>query len=193
MKSFVEAAVLVLCHTLEGVDSLVFNKRTEHVEHHKGQICFPGGMRDRKDATLWETALRETHEELGLEPERVTFIRELEKRPTPTGFIVTPFLGVVEGPVVWKPNAREIDEIFSVPLSHFSDPSCVRFETHEWEGREHLMPFYSYKNHVIWGLTGKIVYDLVGNAQKNPQFQNEISLTSPYFSEMLVPRHIKSA
>jgi 8-oxo-dGTP pyrophosphatase MutT (NUDIX family) len=156
-----EAAVLVLTFKENGTDRLVFTRRTEEVLHHKGQICFPGGASDPGDESLWKTALRETHEEIGVDPSLVSLIKELKPQTTPTGFRVTPFFGSLAGPTVWRPNPREIAEIFTVPVTHLRDPRNIQFTRQVWEGREYVNPSFSYRQHVIWGVTGRILCDLL--------------------------------
>lgn len=163
---WVEAAVLIPCVRRAGEDFLILTKRTEEVLHHKGQICFPGGTRDPGDASLWETALREAHEEIGLDPASVTAVRELGKHFTPTGFRVTPFVGRVEPPVVWRPNPLEIAEIISIPLSHLSDPVNLRLLKSTYGGKEFLDPRFAYGNHVIWGMTGRVLFEFLELASR---------------------------
>ena len=158
--NWVEAAVLIPCMKRDGEDLLILTKRTEAVLHHKGQICFPGGTRDPGDASLWETALREAQEEIGLDPSRVTLVKELGRHFTPTGFRVTPFVARVEPPHVWTPNPVEIAEIFAVPFRHFSDRSTVQFHRKIWEGREFVDPHFLFEKHEIWGMTGRILCEL---------------------------------
>lgn len=158
---WVEAAILIPCVRDNGRDSLVLTKRTEEVLHHKGQICFPGGAADPKDPSLRDTALREAQEEIGLDPARVTIVRELGRHFTPTGFRVTPFVGRVEPPVVWKPNPLEITEIISIPISHLKDPVNLRILKSTYTGREFLDPHFAYGDHVIWGMTGRVLFEFL--------------------------------
>lgn len=159
-QDWIEAAVLVPCLTVDGQDHLILTKRTEDVLHHKGQICFPGGACDPGDKSLWETALRETREELGLDPARVKFLKEMPRQYTPTGFRVTPFVGRIDAPAVWSPNPVEIAAVFSVPFSHLRDPANLRLLKKVYEGREFLDPHFIYEGHEIWGMTGRILCEL---------------------------------
>ncbi len=153
-RDWKEAAVLVLRYRENGLSYLVLTRRTEEVFHHKGQICFPGGARDPRDKSLWETALRESQEEIGLDPGRVTLIRELSRQRTPSGFEVTPFLASIEEPPpLWTPNPVEIAEIFSIPLDHLRDPKNFRFVKRT--------PSFSYGHYEIWGMTGLVLCELL--------------------------------
>lgn len=159
-NDWVDAAVLIPVYRDGGEDYLVLTKRTEEVLHHKGQICFPGGTRDPEDGSLWETALRECQEEIGLDPRYVNLVRELQRQYTPTGFRVTPFIGRIAQPVVFTPNPNEIAAIFSVPFSHLQNPTNVRFLKKEWQGRVFVDPHIAFEGHEIWGMTGRILCEL---------------------------------
>ncbi|HSA60380.1 MAG TPA: CoA pyrophosphatase [bacterium] len=159
-NDWVDAAVMIPVYRRRDEDHLILTKRTEEVVHHKGQICFPGGARDPGDLTLWETALRECQEEIGLDPRRVALVRELGRQYTPTGFRVTPFIGQVEEPLVFTPNPNEIAAVFSVPFSYLSNPKNVRFLRKEWQGRVFLDPHILFEGHEIWGMTGRILCEL---------------------------------
>lgn len=155
------AAVLVLLFKENGEDHVVLTKRSEEVEHHKGQICFPGGVKDDTDSSLWHTALRETHEEIGLAPEHIKFLGELGPVITPTNFHVTPFVGMAKPPFEWHVNPREIAEIFSVPFSHLLSPQNIRFTKRQFNGLEYQDPLFTFGNHEIWGATGRILVELL--------------------------------
>ena len=161
LQEWRRAAVLVPYFKENGDAYLLFTQRTDVVEHHKGQICFPGGMRDHENETLWETALRECEEEIGLDRHRVTLIKELKPQITPTGFLVTPFVGEIQKPVEWRANPDEIASIFSVPVSHLKNPHNSRFITRTWDGVEFIEPHFSYQHHDIWGMTGRVVCDFL--------------------------------
>jgi 8-oxo-dGTP pyrophosphatase MutT (NUDIX family) len=154
---WVDAAVILPVYRKGGEDHLILTKRTEEVLHHKGQICFPGGARDPEDASLWETALRECQEEIGLDPAQVKLVRELGRQFTPTGFRVTPFIATIEPPVVFTPNPNEIAAILEVPFAHFRETKNIRIIRQNWEGRTFLDPHIVYEGHEIWGMTGRIL------------------------------------
>jgi 8-oxo-dGTP pyrophosphatase MutT (NUDIX family) len=159
---WVDAAVIVPVYRDAGQERLILTKRTEEVLHHKGQICFPGGARDPEDKSLWETALRECQEEIGLDPKQVALVREMGRQYTPTGFRVTPFVANIEPPVVFTPNPNEIATILSVPFSHFRDLSNIRIVRETWQGRVFLDPRIVYEGHEIWGMTGRILCEFFG-------------------------------
>lgn len=156
-----KAAVLVLSYEEKGEEHFVLTRRTEEVLHHKGQICFPGGALDPEDKSLWETALREGREEIGLDPSQVTLIRELASYPTPSGFLVTPFLASFSGSPAWVPNPHECAEVFGVPLSHLKEEKNRKFEKQIWNGHAFYNPHFQYGPHVIWGVTGRILCEVL--------------------------------
>jgi 8-oxo-dGTP pyrophosphatase MutT (NUDIX family) len=157
------AAVLIPIFVDRGEPYLLLTRRTETVEHHKGQISFPGGGEEPGDADLMQTALRETHEEIGLPPSSVDLWGRLDEMETVvSGFAVTPFVGSVPPPVGLRPNPNEIAEIVTAPLAVFLDPANLRTEHMLRDGRMRKVLFYDYPPHVIWGLTAHIINTLVG-------------------------------
>ena len=156
-----EAAVLVLTYHKDHDHHLVLTKRTEQVEHHKGQICFPGGVKDEKDCDLWETALRETKEELGVNPDQVTFLGKLNQVITPTEFRITPYVASLVCLLPWQPNPTEINQVFSISFSHLYNPQNFCLQKKVYSGVEYDDPLFTYGEHHIWGATGRIIVDLL--------------------------------
>ncbi|MBI2340715.1 MAG: CoA pyrophosphatase [Deltaproteobacteria bacterium] len=156
-----KAAVLVLLLREKGEDHLLFTKRSQIVLHHKGQICFPGGACDEGDSDLWATAIRETREEIGLEPSLVSSVGRLGQLATPSGYLVTPFVGRVSQSFTLKPSLSEIAEIFTAPVGHFLNPENFRHVKKQLYGIEYEDPTFIYKNHEIWGATGRILVEFL--------------------------------
>ncbi|MDR7485577.1 MAG: CoA pyrophosphatase [Armatimonadota bacterium] len=155
------AAVLVPVLAPDGVPHLLFTRRTETVEHHKGQISFPGGGEEPGDGSLLDTALRETYEELGIPPSAVEVWGRLdEAEAVVSGFAITPYVGRIPWPIDLRPNPNEIAEVVTVPLAVFLDPANLRTEEVERDGRRRPLLFYDYPPHVIWGVTARIVRSL---------------------------------
>jgi len=154
-----EAAVLILTYRENGQDYVILTKRTHDVPHHKGQIAFPGGAKNEADADLWTTALRETEEEIGLAASAITLVGELSPQLTPTGFRVTPYVAKIEVPEHWNINPREIAELFSVPLDHLRDPANLRLDTTTYQGIAYADPHFLYKDYIIWGMTGRVLFE----------------------------------
>lgn len=156
------AAVLVPIFEAAGVPHLLLTKRTEAVEHHKGQISFPGGGEEPGDADLLATALRESYEELGLAPASVDVWGRLDEIETVvSGFAITPFVGFVPPPVDLRPNPNEIQEIVTVPLATFRDPANLRIERVVRGNQSWELLHYDCGGHVVWGATARIIHDLV--------------------------------
>jgi len=163
----VRAAVLVPIVD-RGEACLVFAQRTDRVGHHAGQISFPGGRIDPEDADDLAAALREAHEEVGLEPARVEPLGLLDDTETvATQFVITPFVGVVRGPVVWQPDGEEIEKVIEVPVAALLERGCFRVERWERDGVARDVYFYDYRGDTIWGATARILkqyLDLVAPA-----------------------------
>src|SRR5450756_1521417 len=102
------AAVLIPLYVREKALWTLFTKRTEMVEHHKGQISFPGGGKHAADANLWETAVRETEEEIGVSRKSVRILGALPRLVTVTEFEVAPFVGSIPYPVTFAPRPGEV-------------------------------------------------------------------------------------
>jgi 8-oxo-dGTP pyrophosphatase MutT (NUDIX family) len=112
-----ESAVLVLLYDRGGAPHLVLTKRTDTLEHHPGQVSLPGGRLDPNDGDLATTALRETHEELGVAPASVRIVGRLPDVPTMvSGFVISPFVGVSEQPLRPVPSEHEIARVLEVPV-----------------------------------------------------------------------------
>ena len=156
-----EAAVLIPLFSRAGVPHVLFTKRTQSLRNHAGQISFPCGTRDESDATPLHTALRETHEELGIPPAAVTVLGLLEETPTVTQFRVLPFVGVIPSDFAYVANPAEIEEILEIPLSHLLRPEIHRMEKLKFEGREREVYFYDYGKYVIWGATARMLRNLL--------------------------------
>ena len=152
------AAVLVPLYEREGEYWVLFTKRTQKVEHHKGQISFPGGARDEGDRELVDTALRETFEEIGVRPEDVEILGELDRMGTFTSnFLITPFVGIIPYPYEFTIARDEIEELVEVPMSALLDEKNYREEHQVYEGRTYVASFFEYKGKVIWGATARIL------------------------------------
>lgn len=136
---------------------LLFTKRTERLNHHRGEISFPGGAADPGDPDLLHTALRESWEEVGIPPDAVELLGVLDDRYSVYNYLVTPYVGFIPGDLPLKPNAREIDKILKVPVSHLRRPEIFRAEEWRWRDGIHPVYFYRFGNDEIWGLTAAIV------------------------------------
>ncbi len=136
--------------------SVVFTERTAHLPRHAGEISFPGGMPDPGDDELQSTALRETQEEIGVDPEEVEVLGVLEPLPTfVTGILIVPFVGLLLERPAFAPNPGEIAEIIEVPLARLDAVEAQM----EWnrDGRTWIGFSYEVDGKTIWGATGRIL------------------------------------
>ncbi len=156
----IPASVLIPLVTIGGAVHLLLTKRTEFVEHHEGQISFPGGAADEGDASAEATALREAEEEIGLDASDVTLLGLLDDHRTPTGFTITPVLGYLSGLPPLRLHRAEVEEAFTVPLAKFMDPSLRRTEVMEREGRRYDVYFYDVWKEPVWGVTARFIKHL---------------------------------
>ncbi len=165
------ASVLVPLYVDAGELWTVLTKRTDDLPSHRSQIAFPGGGRELKEDP-WAAALRETNEEIGLDPKAVLRLGELDEGDTPAGFRVIPCVGAIPFPYKATPNAAEIAEIFSLPLSAFSNPKMVEERPVKINGVERLLLVYHIGNRQIWGLTARILQNLLVRLGMEPDTEN---------------------
>lgn len=153
----VPAAVLLPLFCRDGSLQLLFTKRTDRLNHHSGEICFPGGVRHGEDPDLMTTALRETWEEVGIRPEDVEVLGALDDIVSVHDYLVTPFVGVIPGSYRFTVNPEEIERLITVPVADLLRPGSYRVEDWSWKGREMPVPFFTCGEDEIWGLTASIL------------------------------------
>lgn len=154
------AAVLVPIVQHSSGLTVIFTQRTAHLKAHSGQVSFPGGRAEPRDPTPEFTALREAQEEIGLAMERVEVVARLPDYLTRTGFRVTPVVGLLEPPLVLKPDPREVEEIFEVPLAFLLDPRNHQRRTREFQGRAVGYYAMEFGGRTIWGATAGMLVNL---------------------------------
>jgi len=139
---------------------LLYTRRTQRVESHKGQVSFPGGGCDEEETTPEQTALREAQEEIGIDPASVRLLGRLTNMITITSFRVTPVVGVINWPTVFRLNEREVDRIFRIPLTWLAD-SANRWEL-PFPGRNRsVVVYHPYDGEVVWGATARMTVDFL--------------------------------
>lgn len=156
-----EAAVMVALSEGQEEYSVLLTRRAQHLRLHAGEAAFPGGKRDATDESLLATALREAEEEIALDPGAFELLCTLDQRLTRTDIKVTPFVGLIPEAVVLDPNPNEIDEVYSVPLSHFLKPEHLTMIELPYHGKLVSSPCFHYLHHEIWGVTALTLIDLV--------------------------------
>ncbi len=164
LPATVQAAVLVPLFIDQGVVHAVFTERRHDLPRHAGEISFPGGRREPDDEDLIATALRESHEEIGLPAAEVTIIGALEPAPLiASGFGVYPFVGMVPDGFRWTPSDREVASVIELPLPDVAG-GYGRREI-ERRGSTIRTDTYVVDGHTIWGATARIVTDLLERAE----------------------------
>jgi len=158
-----QAAVLIAL-TRELQPQVLLGRRGRHLKTHPGEIAFPGGKREAADASPWETALRETQEEVGVPPSEVIPLAELDPLITRTGFQVFPCIGSIAPEPALTVDPGEFDSVFMVPLQVFADPALFRLEEMTKLGTTMYVPHYQVADDNIWGVTAAMLAQLANVA-----------------------------
>lgn len=151
------AGVLAPIIEREGALHLLLTKRSSALEHHPGQIAFPGGKQGEGDADVIAAALREAHEEIGLPTGHVEVLGTMPPHETVTCFSVTPVFGFVRDTFEIRPEPGEVDEVFSVPLTHLLNPDNYLIESRRWRGSRRHYFTVPYGPYYIWGATARML------------------------------------
>lgn len=154
------AAVLVPLVWENDEWNLLYTRRTDKVESHKGQVSFPGGACDDDETTPEQTALREADEEIGLNPNDVKVLGRLANMITISHFRVTPVVGIIKWPTVFRLGEHEVARVFTIPLGWLSQPS------NRWqfqiEGRKRgVIAYHPYDGELLWGATARMTVDFL--------------------------------
>jgi 8-oxo-dGTP pyrophosphatase MutT (NUDIX family) len=162
------SAVLVPLVVHNGEVALLYTLRSNSLERHSGQVSFPGGVIERGDKSAMETALRETEEEIGISRVNVRIIGQLNPFNTSTGYIVFPFIGIINSLDSLARNAIEVDKIFCIPLKWLCDPSHSKIKDFVGiDGKNREVWFFDlYDGELLWGITAKITKDLLEEIKK---------------------------
>jgi 8-oxo-dGTP pyrophosphatase MutT (NUDIX family) len=155
------AAVLVPLIERDSGLHVLFTQRTEHLTQHAGQISFPGGGAEAADADAVATALRETQEEVGIPPALVHPFGYLDCFETISSYCVTPVVGALDAAYTTTLDAREVADVFEVPLAFFLDPANMHTRGIDWRGRRREIFEFPYGNRNIWGATAAMLLSLV--------------------------------
>ena len=150
------AAVLVALVERAAGLSVILTRRSERLRSHTGQIALPGGRRDPGE-TAWATALREAHEEIGLDPDFVSLAGLSTPYQTGSGYLITPVVGFVRDGFSLTANADEVAEIFETPFGFLMDPANHEQREGEWAGRRRRFYAMTHENRMIWGATAGIL------------------------------------
>lgn len=151
------AAVLVPLIYREDALQLILTKRASHLKHHPGQIAFPGGKIDDGDTGPEDAALREAWEEIGLPRDAAQVLGTMPPHETVTSYSVTPVLSLITREFEVQPELGEVEEVFSVPFKHVSDPAQFSQQGRIWQGRIRHYETVPYGPYYIWGATARIL------------------------------------
>lgn len=155
------AAVLVPLFLRHGKLQLILTRRAEHLPHHAGEISFPGGGVEPQDSDDWATALRETHEEIGIAPARVAYLGRLDDCYSIHNYRVSCHVGLLPSGLDFVLDPGEISELIELPLATLNNPQIYHQENWAHEGRSRPVDFYTLDSCVIWGMTGGILKQLL--------------------------------
>jgi 8-oxo-dGTP pyrophosphatase MutT (NUDIX family) len=164
----VAAGVLVPLFVAEEQFQVLFIQRTLLVKDHRGQIAFPGGVRDPEDAHLLATALRETEEEIGLAPAAVEVLGTLPPVATITGYHITPFVGLIPHPYDFNPSPQEVKRLLNLPITEFYPPERWRSGPYVFQGRTTRVCYWQNGQEVVWGATARILLNLLAHLGVHP-------------------------
>ncbi len=157
----VRAAVLCPLFIENDCIRILFIKRSQMVRAHRGEISFPGGVKESKDPSLVQTCLRETEEEIGIRPAEITLLGALDEVNTTTGFLISPYVGIIPPPHRLTLSRNEVESVIIAPVQDFYKPENL-IEFYFFNGRGlQAMTAYRHRDQVIWGATAKVLSRLL--------------------------------
>ncbi|MDW0117690.1 CoA pyrophosphatase [Sporosarcina thermotolerans] len=186
-KTAFRSAVLIPLVQLKGEWCVLFEVRSSKMRTQPGDICFPGGRIDPTDESPLFAALRETHEELGVNPDSVEVLAPLSPYITSPSFVVYPFVGIIDyEKIIRFYNKNEVEEVFIVPLQYLLEHEpymhevqvdlspCINFPydkirngaNYQWRTRSVEEWFFEYENYTIWGMTARILKQFIDSIRK---------------------------
>lgn len=159
-KPVKQAAVLIPLFEKDQQIHVLLTKRAAHLNHHAGQISFPGGKIDKSDDDDVYAALRETEEEIGINKERIKVLGKLNPYHVITGYQVSPVIGLLDNDSSMNINKDEVAEVFSAPMSFFLNLDNHKRVKVERGKKSHMITFMPYHHYNIWGATAAMLRDL---------------------------------
>lgn len=149
-----EGSVLIILYPVKSEWFTIFIKRTQDKGPHSGQMAFPGGIKETKDKSFFDTALREAEEEVGIDLKQITYVGKLTPLHIPvSNILVHPFIGTLNQKPLLKKNKDEVAEIFEISLKVFLNKNILSFLTFEFKGNTYKAPCFVVGNYNIWGAT----------------------------------------
>jgi 8-oxo-dGTP pyrophosphatase MutT (NUDIX family) len=162
-ENLLEAAVLVPLLKDRNEWNLLFTRRTDTLQFHKGQVAFPGGAADPEDIDPQTTALRESFEEIALKPEFVNIIGCLPSMNSVTSYRITPVIGIIQWPIELIPSPDEVQKIFTIPLKWLASPDNRQLKPYQRKAGDisQVIFYQPYEEEVVWGITAQITVNLL--------------------------------
>ena len=161
-RSLTPSAVLIPVVNAQNDPRILFTVRTAHVEHHKGEVSFPGGARDPDDETIADTAIRETHEEVGIRPEHLRILGRLNDHRTRTGYHITPFVGIVRPGADYDHDRFEVNAVLEVPFGDLWETYLKGPQPFTY-GQNRITAYeFRHDGQRIWGATAAILAEFFG-------------------------------
>ncbi len=154
--STILAGVVIPLFEKDGEVFFILTKRSDSLKYHKGEVSFPGGMYEEKDGAILQTALRECCEEIGVKKRDVEVIGRLDDLYTLTGFVITPYVGIIPYPYQFHTNPDEVAYIIMLPYRHLKEAEPV-LEMVELNGKTYKAHSIYYNGERIWGATCRIL------------------------------------
>jgi 8-oxo-dGTP pyrophosphatase MutT (NUDIX family) len=154
------AAVLVPLTLIDGDWQILYTRRTDIVEHHKGQVSFPGGATDPGDTGPEDTAQREATEEIGLRRADVHLLGRMGEMRTVTNFLITPIVATFSWPYAFTVHTIEVDRVFMLPLKWLSNPKNWQ-EFIRQETQHSVITYFPYDGELLWGVTARITVEFL--------------------------------
>jgi len=146
---------------------LILTRRADHLPQHPGQVSFPGGAAEDDDRSAVQTALREAQEEIGLPPEQAQPIGFLDRMDTISDYRVLPVVALVSPPVSWRPDPREVAEVFTVPASVILDRARFQARQVQRDGRDYTLWSLHWNGQLVWGATAAMLMNLITRMERN--------------------------
>lgn len=147
--------------------TVLLTERAAHLKHHGGQVSFPGGRMEASDRSIVETALRETHEEVGIEPSAVRIVGHLRTTLTITGYAVSPAVGLIETVSRYRPDPNEVAAVFEVPLDFLLDETVYERSVREFRGLKVPILEFRYGGQRVWGATALMLSSFIKKIKNN--------------------------
>ncbi len=161
------AAVLIAIINHEKGAQVLLTRRPENMASHPGQVAFPGGKVEKSDDSIVDAALREAHEEVGLDPSLVDIIGYLDTYQTSSGFRITPVVGLVPSSYQLVIDKREVEEAFEVPLEFLMTAENHQKHSRIWQGKNRAYYAMPYGDRFIWGATAGMLKNFYDRIYRN--------------------------